>query len=48
MINGKWMKKRKKEGGCEEREENKGEEDRNEIKGGQQFGVSMLLDIHYY
>ncbi len=43
MINGKWVRGRRRKGGWEE-----GEEDRKERRGGQQFGVSMLLEIHYY
>lgn len=42
MINGKWVRGRRK-GGWE-----KGEDDRKERSGGQQFGVSMLLEIYYY
>ncbi len=42
VINGKWMRGRRREGGWEEREE-----DRRERRGGQKFGVSMLLHIHY-
>jgi hypothetical protein len=42
MINGKWMRGRRREGGGEEREE-----DKREIRGGQKSGASMLLHIHY-
>lgn len=44
VINGKWMRGRRREGGWEEREG-----DRRERRGGQQSGASMLLlHIHYY
>jgi hypothetical protein len=43
MINGKWVRGRKRKGGWEEVEE-----DKKERRGGQQFGDSMLLEIHYY
>ncbi len=42
MINGKWMRGRRREGKWEEREEK-----RRERRGGQKSGASMLLHIHY-
>jgi hypothetical protein len=47
MINGKWMRKEEERAGGR-KGKNIIEEDRNERRGGQHFGVSMLLDIDYY